>query len=282
MRTEKEMMDLIINTAKNDDRIRAVVLNGSRADDFILYKDKYQDYDIVYLVTDFQYFVDNKNWIDIFGERIMLEMPTYKDVEPSNYDGYFNYQMLFTDGTRIDLTFASVDNASDFGEDDVGRVILDKDNIFVNAEFDNGTQYFVNMPSKKDFENKCNTFWWSTQNIAKGIKRKELPYVMKMFNWVRDNLDDMISWYIGMCHDYKVSSGKMGRYFEKYLDNSLWEKYMSTYPSGEYDAIWSSLFSMCDLFKQLAIKIADEYSYDYPHQDDKLMTGHLNRLRNNQ
>ena len=30
MRTEKEMMDLIITIAKNDDRIRAVYMNGSR------------------------------------------------------------------------------------------------------------------------------------------------------------------------------------------------------------------------------------------------------------
>ena len=283
MRTENEMMDLIIGTAKNDERIRAVVLNGSRADDFILYKDKYQDYDIVYLVTDFQYFVDNKNWVDIFGERIMLEMPTYMDVEPSNYNGYFNYQMLFTDGNRIDLTFASVDNLNELAEEDeVGRVLLGKDNRFVNVKYDNGKKYFVKKPSKKDFENKCNSFWWCTQNIGKGIKRKELPYVMKMFNWVRGQLDDMISWYIGMCHDYKVISGKMGRYFEKYLDNNLWGKYVSTYPSGEYDEIWSSLFSMCDLFKQLAIKIADKYSYDYPYQDDKLMTEYLNRLRNNE
>ena len=283
MRTENEIMDLIIGTAKNDDRIRAVVLNGSRADDFILYKDKYQDYDIVYLVTDFQYFVDNKSWIDIFGERIMLEMPAYKDVEPSDYNGYFNYQMLFVDGNRIDLTFASVDNVSELAEDDeVGRVLLDKDNRFAGVEYDNGKKYFIKEPSKMDFENKCNSFWWSTQNIAKGLKRKELSYVMKMFNWVRDNLDDVISWYIGMHNDFNVSSGKMGRYFEKYLDNDLWEKYVSTYPSGEYDEIWLSLFTMCDLFKQLAVEIADKYSYDYPHQDDKLMTEHLSRLRNNE
>ena len=136
MRTENEMMDLIINIAKNDERIRAVVINGSRADDFVLYKDNYQDYDIVYLVTEFQYFVDNRNWIDVFGERIMLEMPAYKDYEPSDYNGYFNYQMLFTDGNRIDLTFASVDKVCELAEDEVGRVLLDKDNRFIDVEYD--------------------------------------------------------------------------------------------------------------------------------------------------
>ena len=105
---------------------------------------------------------------------------------------------------------------------------------------------------------------------------------MKMFNWVRDCLDDMISWYIGMNHDYNVSSGKMGKYFVKYLDNTQWEKYTSTFPSGEYDVVWLSLFSACELFRDIAIKIADRYSYDYPYQDDKLMTAYLNRLCNNE
>lgn len=31
MRTEQEMLDLILNTAKEDERIRAVIMNGSRA-----------------------------------------------------------------------------------------------------------------------------------------------------------------------------------------------------------------------------------------------------------
>lgn len=32
LRTEQEMFDLIINTAKEDERILAVMLNGSRSD----------------------------------------------------------------------------------------------------------------------------------------------------------------------------------------------------------------------------------------------------------
>ena len=279
MRTEREMMELIINTAKYDERIRAIILNGSRANDFIL-KDKYQDYDIIYFVTDFEYFVNDKNWIDIFGDRIMLEMPAYKDFEPNEYNGRFNFQMLFTDGNRIDLSIVSINRAKEAVENDkVGRVLLDKDNRLVDAVFDNGRLYFVKKPTKKEFENKCNSFWWVIQNVAKGVKRKELPYAMQMLNITRGELDDMVSWYIGMHNDYQISSGKMGKYFEKYLDCDLWEKYVSTFPIGDYEAIWLSLNSACELFRQLATEIADEYSYDYPCLDDKLMTNHLNQLR---
>ena len=50
MRTEAEMMDLILDVAKNDERIRAVRMEGSRANPAAP-KDNYQDYDIIYYVA---------------------------------------------------------------------------------------------------------------------------------------------------------------------------------------------------------------------------------------
>ena len=51
MRSEQEMLDLILETARNDERIRAVIMNGSRANPNAL-RDPFQDFDIVYLVTE--------------------------------------------------------------------------------------------------------------------------------------------------------------------------------------------------------------------------------------
>src|SRR5690554_8055131 len=50
MRTEKEMMELILSTAQEDERIRLVTLEGSRANVNVP-KDEFQDYDITYFVT---------------------------------------------------------------------------------------------------------------------------------------------------------------------------------------------------------------------------------------
>ena len=58
-RSEQEMLDLIIQTANEDDRVLAVMMNGSRADVHVK-KDIYQDYDIVYFVDDVAPFWDNK------------------------------------------------------------------------------------------------------------------------------------------------------------------------------------------------------------------------------
>ncbi|MFD3080965.1 aminoglycoside 6-adenylyltransferase [Streptococcus agalactiae] len=45
MRSEKEMMDLVLSLAEQDERIRIVTLEGSRAN-INIPKDEFQDYDI--------------------------------------------------------------------------------------------------------------------------------------------------------------------------------------------------------------------------------------------
>ena len=51
MRTEDEIMKLLINTAAQDDRIRAAYLEGSRVNPDVP-RDMFQDYDVVYIVKE--------------------------------------------------------------------------------------------------------------------------------------------------------------------------------------------------------------------------------------
>jgi aminoglycoside 6-adenylyltransferase len=78
MRTEKEMLDLILGVAKNDERIRAVYMNGSRTNANVP-KDIFQDYDIVYVVSETRPFIESPNWIDCFGELLMIQEPDKND-----------------------------------------------------------------------------------------------------------------------------------------------------------------------------------------------------------
>ena len=66
MRSEKEMMELILSVARKDERIRAVYMNGSRTNPNVK-KDIFQDYDIVYVVKENRPFYEDERWIDRFG-----------------------------------------------------------------------------------------------------------------------------------------------------------------------------------------------------------------------
>ncbi len=74
MRNEEEVIAQILHIANTDARIRAVLLTGSRANPNAK-KDFFQDFDIIYIVTQLETFVKDKHWIDVFGERLILQLP---------------------------------------------------------------------------------------------------------------------------------------------------------------------------------------------------------------
>ena len=90
MRTEKEMFDLILGVAEKDERILGVYMNGSRANPKAP-KDIFQDFDIVYVVKETKSFIRDKEWVDIFGERLIMQLPDELDKITGIKTNFKNY-----------------------------------------------------------------------------------------------------------------------------------------------------------------------------------------------
>ena len=87
MRTEQEMKSLILNVAGQDARVRAVFMNGSRANPNAP-RDIFQDYDIVYVVEETASFRAQPGWVDVFGERLVMQTPDEMDHAAGQPDVY--------------------------------------------------------------------------------------------------------------------------------------------------------------------------------------------------
>ncbi len=74
MRSEREMLDLILNFAREHDEVRAVVMNGSRVNPNAK-QDPFQDYDVVYFVRSVEPFRRNAEVVRYFGEIMILQTP---------------------------------------------------------------------------------------------------------------------------------------------------------------------------------------------------------------
>ena len=278
MRTEQEMMNLILNVAREDERIRAVLLVGSRANPAVL-KDIYQDYDITCFVADIAPFYNNSAWVEArFGKPLIMQMP-----EAMRYpagDGNFNYMMIYPDGVRIDLSFKFT-KYIDNGEPAI--VLLDKDHgggFLPNLPPPSDKHWHIKPPSPFFFYSCCNNFWWCLNNVAKGIARDELPYVMHMQNdVVRIELHDMMNYYIGSQYGFNLSTGKDGKYFRKYLPPELYAQYAATYSGSDYADLWASIDVMCDLFHTLAVTVAAYFGFTYRQNEEDGMREYLRMVR---
>ncbi|MEH7121130.1 aminoglycoside 6-adenylyltransferase [Neobacillus vireti] len=279
MRTDKEMMDLILGIAKKDDRIRAVYMNGSRTNPNAPI-DIFQDYDIVYVVRETASFLNDENWIRVFGEIIMKQEPDKMDQQAGkkvDFNKSYGYLMLFSDGNRIDLHIETKEvTLENYKKDSLTKPLLDKDNLLPPLPKSSDRDYWTKKPSEASYQNYCNDFWWCLQNVAKGIWRDELPYAKQMFEqFIRPRLDQMAAWWIGAKYDFTKSSGKMGKYFNKLLPETYWEMYKLTYSDHHYNDFWDSIFVTCQLFRTLAKDLAEQMGFTYEEADDINMTRYI-------
>lgn len=279
MRSEKEMFGLILDMAENDERVRAVVLSGSRAN-LQAERDPFQDYDLLFVVTDVDAFVRDRGWIEHFGEIMIMQTPEENDEPPPFNDGRYIYLMQFADGNRIDLHFFPVTKIKELPRESMSKLLLDKDSLFEPFPPPDETDYLPAPPGEKQFTGCCNQFWWVNTYVAKGLWRDELPYVKKLLDGVvRDELMKMLTWHIGIKTGFTISPGQFGRHLEKYLEPELWSSYVQTYAGADPEDIWRALFTMGDLFRRTAREVAEHFGYGYPEGDDQRVTAHLKHIK---
>lgn len=279
MRSEEEMFNLLLSYAKADERIRAVILNGSRVNPNAK-KDPFQDYDVVYLVTDVASFRGNQELVKYFGEIMILQTPDDMGDPPPENEGHYAYLMQFMDGTRIDLSFFPIEEAKNKAADSLSLVLLDKDGLLPALPPPSENSYLPERPTAKQFADCCNEFWWLNPYVAKGLWRGELTLTKQIFEvYLRPQFLKMLTWYFGVQTGFEKSAGKVGKNIKYALPADVWAAVEKTYPDANPDHIWDSLFMMGDLFRQFAFVVSDAFDFDYPAGDDERVSAFIRHVR---
>lgn len=282
MRSEAEMFDLILSEAKKDTRIRAVILNGSRVNKNIP-KDNLQDFDIVYLVTALDSFAATPDWIDIFGERIILQTPNSMTL----YDGDFNstkeeivYLMLFKDFNRIDLTLRKVTDRNK-KKDSLTIVLLDKDQLFTKIPAPNDKDYWTSKPSQKEFSDCCNEFWWVSTYVVKGLLRNEIIYAKEMQETIlRKMFMNIIAWNIAANHNFEINLGASNRFIKNYFDSDTMNQIKNTYTDYTKINVWNSLILMSGTFHEKSMELANKMNFYYHLEEAKNVRNYIQEMKN--
>ena len=281
MRSPEEIKKLIIDFARSDERIRAVLLNGSRANSKIS-PDEYQDYDIVYVVDNIESFISDKGWTNVFGDKLIWQFPDEMVVgnEESDRAGQFSLLMIFTDANRIDLTLLSKTGIDIKNKPDSLTIVwLDKDDMFSNIDLPNDSDHLVKQPTEKEFLDTCNEFWWVCTYVAKGLVRNELTYSKAMLETVvRPMFMNVVAWYIGVETDFSVSAGKAGRFMKSLLPAGLYDDILRTYSDHIVENNWKALFLMMDIFGKLSRCLSGKLKFKYVASEEENVITYLDQL----
>ncbi|CAH1207101.1 aminoglycoside 6-adenylyltransferase [Paenibacillus sp. JJ-223] len=281
MRTDQDMLACILNAAKSDERVRLVTLEGSRTNPNIA-PDPFRDFDISFFVTELDSFKSNDAWLDVFGERLMMQKPEDMELFPPELGNWFSYLMIMADGHKLDLTLIPLNETEAYFEDSDGlvRVLLDKDGRAAKQQQTAPTDqsYWIKPPTARSFDDCCNEFWFVATYVVKGLARKEILFAADHMNNIsRPNLLRMMSWQIGAEQGYSFSVGKNYKFIDRFLPEEDWQALLSSYSQHGYKEMWSSLFVIYDLFRKYAKAVASRQGYPYPPYDE-VITEYTERI----
>ncbi|NIB84106.1 aminoglycoside 6-adenylyltransferase [Streptococcus sp. CCUG 71758] len=271
MRTETEMLDVILQTAKSL-QVEAVAMSGSRTDTKVQ-KDEFQDYDVIYVVDDLDNLTSDLSWLDQFGTRI---------IEQHNVLGNRRlYLMLFEDGNRIDLTLCPTEYIQEWVDSEADYTVLqDKKGLFV-PYFPSPQRYWTSLSSQTDFEKACNEFWWVSAYVVKGICRKQVFYATDhLYGICHQELLKVLAWQVASDRG-TVDVGKNYKYLFSYLPAEKEKEFSNLLDFSSSDKITQSLFATMQLFHQEVQYLAKKMGFDYDREvGEKMIQYAEERLSN--
>lgn len=253
MRTETEILDILIKTAKNL-KVKAVAMSGSRACPKAP-KDEFQDYDVVYIVDDFDNLTSDLSWLEQFGKRI-IEQEVALDHRRLNL-------MLFEDGNRIDLTLCPKEHIKEWVDSEAGFTVLEDPEHLFEPYSQNIERYWTSPATETNFVKSCNEFWWVSAYVVKGICRNQLIYATDhLYGICQQEVLKVLAWQVAS-DGGAVDIGKNYKNLFNYLPAEKEKEFSNLLDFSSLDKITQSLFATMELFHQEAQSLAKKMGFDY-------------------
>jgi len=253
MRAETEMLDLILQTAKTL-QVKAVAMSGSRTNQNAP-KDEFQDYDVVYVVDDFDNLMSDLSWLDYFGKRI-IEQEVVLDHRRL-------YLMLFEDGNRIDLTLCPKDRIQEWVDSEAGFTVLEDPEHLFEPYSQNLERYWTSPATETNFVKSCNEFWWVSAYVVKGICRKQVIYATDhLYGICQQEFLKILAWQVASNRGV-VDIGKNYKYLFNYLPTEKEKEFSDLLDLSSLEKITQSLYDTMELFHREGQYLAQKMGFDY-------------------
>ena len=253
MRTETEMFDVILQTAKVL-QVDAVAMSGSRTNPNAL-KDEFQDYDVVYIVEDLDGLTADLAWLDQFGKR-MIEQYVLLDHRRL-------YLMLFEGGNRIDLTLCPKEHIKEWVDSEADFTVLDDPQGLFAPYAPTPKRYWTAPAIAADFDKSCNEFWWVSAYVVKGIYRNHLVYATDhLYGICQQELLKLLAWQV-TADKGTVDVGKNYKYLFQYLPAEKEKEFTALLDFSDQKKITKSLLATIDFFHKEAQAFSLKTGFHY-------------------
>jgi aminoglycoside 6-adenylyltransferase len=283
----QDVISRLVQWAQQRDSIRAMLLTSTRAVPNAPVDDL-SDYDVVLIVDDIHPFYDDRNWLEDFGQVLVVYWdPIYLD--PDYGIEKFGNVTQYADGLKIDFTLwplemlrKIVQAPSLLAELDAGyRILLDKDHLTDEMQSPTYRAYIPVPPTNEVYQTMINDFFSDAPYVAKCLLRGELLPAKWCLDYDMKHvyLRPMLEWLMGVNHNWLLPTGSLGKGLKKKLPSEIWSQLEATYAGADTADNWEALFRTMALFRDVAMEVGKWLGYIYPHDLDQRVTNYAQQMR---
>jgi aminoglycoside 6-adenylyltransferase len=282
-----EIERTIIQWAEARDDIRAVLLTSTRAVPGARV-DALSDYDVILIVQSIQPFVDDRTWINDFGDVLVVYWdPIYPHSE-------FGIDMIanvtqYADGLKIDFTlqpaslFEKIVAAPALpAELDAGyRILLDKDELTTSILPPTGTAYIPKLPTRETYLTLINDFFSEAPYVAKCLWRDELLPAKWCLDYDMKHvyLRQLLEWRMEMDHNWSRTIGSLGKGLKKHLPSDIWAQFEETFVGARLENNWEALAKIMAFFRLVAVEVGERLGFEYPHAVHQRVSAYVEHIK---
>lgn len=275
-----EITQKIVKWANEEDSIKVLILQGSRAGK--MSSDELSDFDISVFCNSPLPYTETEEWLAGIGNVWLCVK------EELSFGGkkFPTRLVIFEGGIKVDFSLFSLDALSQIvnfslPEDyNLGyQILLDKDNLTSGLKKPNFKQSKAIKPSKQEFLNTIQEFWFEAYHVAIYLKREDLWSVKFRSNAMHNFLLCMIEWQAQAQNEWKYSTPPIGKRMRSWADKETWDTLKGVFAHFEAEDSWNALFRTLELFRRLSNEVAASLGLDSPSSIDKNIGQFILKLR---
>jgi len=282
--SKKELLQRFLDWARSQPDIRAVALVGSAAR-FDHPADKWSDYDLIVVASNPQMYLTSTDWLNRIGRSWCSILETTSTGES------IERRVLFEGGTDIDFIIVSIEHARQGFQNmpmiieisQRGRKVLcDKDNILQEVSASPIAAETVQKPTRQQFLNIVNDFWFHAAWTAKKLRRGELWIAKKCCDtYLKDLLLRMMEWEAQSANGQKIDTWFNGRFLEQWALPKTVEELRQVFAYYDTEDVWRALDATVKIFQRIAQETALRLGYTYPIESDECVSAWVSWVHTN-
>ncbi len=275
------MLERIVDQARTDSAIHAIVLLGSRARGHRP-ADEWSDTDLLLVVDDPDAFLADAGWPAHLGAVAITFL------EETGH-GRRERRVLYVDGTDLDLVPISVEEVRGGPSAMIGleilrrgfRVLHDREGILADLP-----EWVANRPIDDEwppqvvaFENLVSDFWYHAVWAARKLRRGELWVALDCLDgYMKRRLLTVLEWQARSRDGGDADAWFGGRFLEQWADPEAVAGLRDTFAHYDAKDIVRGLRATMALFRHQATDLAIRLELPYPGRADEVATQLVDEL----